>query len=272
MNFQDRLIDDEALGLVTNCGYWTAAEGHRRHAVDPLMQSVCPPKTTIWEVAVKLVKPHGLINIVVTVRHSLRELLRKRRNATKPEQTGAKWHVLPGQGHRLKLEKVFGSQAIAAMKTLQMARAMELFKDLEELWLRHFKRQNRDMGRRKGRTVGLRDLLIVPLTLKATPVLFGSFNIIVACIVASPSPQNQKMKRHLVTNVLLGPEEKKDQVQNPSGYLKAAIKRETPPAASFQGNAHDEGKVHRRASWLNANVFPDRPIDEEVPEMVLGKV
>ncbi|CAK9081209.1 unnamed protein product [Durusdinium trenchii] len=76
------------------------------------------------------------------------------------------------------------------------------------------------------------------------------------------------MKRHLVTNVLLGPEEKKDQVQNPSGYLKAAIKRETPPAASFQGNAHDEGKVHRRASWLNANVFPDRPIDEEAIAML----
>ena len=86
--------------------------------------------------------------------------------------------------------------------------------------------------------------------------------------------------------------EKKDQVQNPSGYLKlgcpfyfsafaiiclfspatffhlrkAAVKREAsgPPAAlSLPASGPDESKIHRRATWLNANVFADRPIDEE---------
>eukprot|EP00913_Durusdinium_trenchii_P001659 g1536.t1 len=74
-------------------------------------------------------------------------------------------------------------------------------------------------------------------------------------------------------------EEKSGKITNPSGYLKAAVLREgvvapslmapiAPVQAEGKGNAHDEGKVHRRASWLNANVFPDRPIDEEAIAML----
>ena len=83
-------------------------------------------------------------------------------------------------------------------------------------------------------------------------------------------------------------EEKKDQIKNPSRWLISAVSRETsgvypeqpraraltmpavyaPPARAMHGPAgaamsSADTKIHRRASWLNTNVFPDRPIDEE---------
>ena len=83
-------------------------------------------------------------------------------------------------------------------------------------------------------------------------------------------------------------EEKQDQIKNPSRWLISAVSRETsgpypeqtraralpmpavyaPPARAMHGPAGagmssaDDTKIHRRASWLNGNVFPDRPIDE----------
>ena len=70
-------------------------------------------------------------------------------------------------------------------------------------------------------------------------------------------------------------EEKKEQVRNPSGYLKSAAARENPagiPHASPRDypmlqrqQGTDTAKIQRRANWLNANVFPDRHINLEAP-------
>ncbi|CAJ1441187.1 unnamed protein product [Effrenium voratum] len=75
-------------------------------------------------------------------------------------------------------------------------------------------------------------------------------------------------------------EEKQQQVRNPSGYLKMAVARESgngAPKAVFQA-AHqsnvpageEDSKIHRRITWLNANVFPDRQIDDEARGAMLG--
>ncbi|CAE7606202.1 FTSH10 [Symbiodinium natans] len=90
-------------------------------------------------------------------------------------------------------------------------------------------------------------------------------------------------------------EEKQDQIKNPSGYLISAASRETagahpgpammalpaitmpvmrstpaPVAAMAMSSSADEAKIWRRASWLNANVFPDRPIDDEAIAAMSG--
>eukprot|EP00434_Breviolum_minutum_P019066 symbB.v1.2.016807.t2/scaffold1292.1/size223628/5 len=57
-------------------------------------------------------------------------------------------------------------------------------------------------------------------------------------------------------------EEKKEQVRNPTGYLKTAASRESA-GTTYQATSGDDEKIHRRATWLNSNVFPDRPIDNE---------
>ena len=73
-------------------------------------------------------------------------------------------------------------------------------------------------------------------------------------------------------------EEKFEQIRNPSSYLKTAAARENPssqgrgmpltalalaPFTQRRADADPATKIHRRASWLNANVFPDRHIDPE---------
>jgi len=86
-------------------------------------------------------------------------------------------------------------------------------------------------------------------------------------------------------------EEKADTLRNPSGYLKAAAQREgyqggggagyqggggaAPPAMSRVGNhaamSEDErSTIHRRATWLNKNVFQDRPIDGDALGAMMG--
>ena len=69
-------------------------------------------------------------------------------------------------------------------------------------------------------------------------------------------------------------EEKKEQVRNPSGYLKTAAARESPvgPVVLSIPQGADHGKVQRRANWLNANVFPDRQIDLEAQAAVLLQI
>lgn len=67
-------------------------------------------------------------------------------------------------------------------------------------------------------------------------------------------------------------------IRSPSGYLKTAAKREglTGPAAPAMPAmpAMDwqaaQTKVHKRATWLNANVFSDRPIDDDAMAAVAG--
>lgn len=67
-------------------------------------------------------------------------------------------------------------------------------------------------------------------------------------------------------------EEKKEQVRNPSGYLKTAVAREPTgppsPMRSQPAALGPEEKIYRRGSWLNAKVFADRPIDDEALEAV----
>eukprot|EP00930_Biecheleria_cincta_P031078 TRINITY_DN2155_c0_g1_i1.p1 TRINITY_DN2155_c0_g1~~TRINITY_DN2155_c0_g1_i1.p1 ORF type:complete len:806 (-),score=183.07 TRINITY_DN2155_c0_g1_i1:98-2284(-) len=81
-------------------------------------------------------------------------------------------------------------------------------------------------------------------------------------------------------------ESKADQLKNPSGYLKKAASREGSgnggggggAAAAAHGGgfaypaagSNDERTIHRRATWLNSNVFPDRPIDQDALGAMLG--
>lgn len=74
-------------------------------------------------------------------------------------------------------------------------------------------------------------------------------------------------------------EEKAGQLRNPSGYLKTAARREALGPLEGRGGrspkgggkgVYDEGKVQRRALWLNSNVFTDRPIDDEAIAAVAG--
>ena len=60
---------------------------------------------------------------------------------------------------------------------------------------------------------------------------------------------------------------------------KAAVKREPTmarapmvmaPMARSMATAADPQKVQKRATWLNANVFPDRPIDQEAGHGPMG--
>lgn len=81
-------------------------------------------------------------------------------------------------------------------------------------------------------------------------------------------------------------EAKADQMKSPSGYLKKAASREgsgggggmaapavaAAPVGGFAAPAssNDERTIHRRATWLNSNVFPDRPIDQDAIGAMLG--
>merc|ERR1712066_13442 len=60
-------------------------------------------------------------------------------------------------------------------------------------------------------------------------------------------------------------EEKAGEVNNPSGYLKAAVKRDLGEYIEF-----DMEKVRKRAVWLNSNVFLVKPIDEEAIAAMAG--
>ena len=70
-------------------------------------------------------------------------------------------------------------------------------------------------------------------------------------------------------------EEKAENIANPSGYLKAggwlkgyygdeaAVTRQPVGRLGAEVAGEADGKVQRRARWLNTNVFPERKIDEE---------
>eukprot|EP00933_Yihiella_yeosuensis_P028586 TRINITY_DN22436_c0_g1_i1.p1 TRINITY_DN22436_c0_g1~~TRINITY_DN22436_c0_g1_i1.p1 ORF type:complete len:650 (+),score=184.54 TRINITY_DN22436_c0_g1_i1:72-2021(+) len=80
-------------------------------------------------------------------------------------------------------------------------------------------------------------------------------------------------------------EAKSADINNPSSWLKAAVSREAGGAAhqapavveSRKGGGRannnasgEERKIHQRANWLSANVFPDRPIDDEAIGAMFG--
>jgi len=77
------------------------------------------------------------------------------------------------------------------------------------------------------------------------------------------------------------------QLKNPSGYLKKAAEREglSPPSLAGAGqlgiyaqpayaqpalSEQESSTIHRRATWLNANVFSDRQIDQDAVAAMLG--
>jgi len=80
-------------------------------------------------------------------------------------------------------------------------------------------------------------------------------------------------------------EEKSGQVKNPSSYLKTAVAREgsgmpqnltaasrvgTVARLSGPASPEEQTKIHRRVTWMNANVFPDRKIDDEAIGAMYG--
>mmetsp|Transcript_51979 Transcript_51979/g.116619 ORF Transcript_51979/g.116619 Transcript_51979/m.116619 type:complete len:650 (+) Transcript_51979:3-1952(+) len=200
-------------------------------------------------------------------------------------------------------DRPISGEAVAAMLSLGTRRALELFKDVEEK-----ADQIKNPSRYLIGAAARENPMAQPAQHMMPPVLApapqGNF-----APGRSPSgvPEDQKIQRRagwLNTNVFpdrpiddeaiaamhgLGAaramelfkdvEEKRDQVRNPSGYLKSAAAREggamlaLPPAQHspmpMQGMLHgpeEEAKIHRRATWLNANVFPDRKINQEAIE------
>jgi len=166
-------------------------------------------------------------------------------------------------------------EAIAAVTSLGAARAMELFKDVEE---------------KQGQVQNPSGYLKAAVKREMGPMAMAP--------MASVDPQKiQKRAKWLNANVFpdrpiddeavamlssLGTgramelfkdiEEKKEQVRNPSNYLKSATVREASPMAQPMVQGGGEEKIHRRATWLNSNVFADRPIDDEAIQalMTLG--
>ncbi|CAE8669567.1 unnamed protein product, partial [Polarella glacialis] len=92
-------------------------------------------------------------------------------------------------------------------------------------------------------------------------------------------------------------EAKKDDLRNPSGYLIKAARNEgaavghqqmppqqvqyAPPAQHYPQEFHAKGMgkglseqesttIHKRATWLTSNVFPDRPINEEAIQAMMA--
>eukprot|EP00446_Apocalathium_sp_SHHI-4_P054275 CAMPEP_0177374656 /NCGR_PEP_ID=MMETSP0368-20130122/44274_1 /TAXON_ID=447022 ORGANISM="Scrippsiella hangoei-like, Strain SHHI-4" /NCGR_SAMPLE_ID=MMETSP0368 /ASSEMBLY_ACC=CAM_ASM_000363 /LENGTH=360 /DNA_ID=CAMNT_0018838267 /DNA_START=16 /DNA_END=1095 /DNA_ORIENTATION=- len=67
-------------------------------------------------------------------------------------------------------------------------------------------------------------------------------------------------------------EEKGDQVKNPSGYLKSAARKEGfgPQEGGGRGGDADYNKIGQRAQWLNDNVFLDKPIDADAIAAMVG--
>lgn len=166
-------------------------------------------------------------------------------------------------------------EAITAVKSLGSARAMELFKDLEE---------------RKDQVQNPSGYLKAAVkrepTMARAPMVMAPMARSMAFTAADPQ-KVQKRATWLNANVFpdrpidqeavmmmtsLGTaramelfkdvEERQEQVRNPSGYLKTAAQRDGPIQQVYHSNG-DDGKIHRRATWLNGNIFQDRPIDQE---------
>lgn len=70
------------------------------------------------------------------------------------------------------------------------------------------------------------------------------------------------LSRDRAMDLLKQVEEKKDQLNNPSGYLLAAVKRDFGDGGGKE-NADVYTGIHKRCTWLNANVFAEGVITQE---------
>jgi len=172
--------------------------------------------------------------------------------------------------------------AVAAMQGLEIGRAMELFKEVEEKsstikspsnylaaavrregnhpserklnWGR--KGEGGDFGRVRKRATWLNENVFVdrPIDDNAIAAMAG-------------------LSTHRAMELFKEVETKGDDVKNPSNYLTAAAMREGAGQTgkpSGKGGGGDFGRVRKRATWLNENVFVDRPIDDNAIAAMAG--
>eukprot|EP00435_Cladocopium_sp_Y103_P075108 s194_g54.t1 len=181
----------------------------------------------------------------------------------------------PAHGFNQQKSGCIKEQAIAAVKSLGSARAMELFKDLEEKkdqvqnpsgYLKAAVKREPHMAR--GPMV-MAPMAQRTMAFAADPQKVQKRATWLNANVFPDRPIDQEavmMMTSLGTaramELFKDVEEKKEQVRNPSGYLKTAAARDAPMQQVYHSNG-DDGKIHRRATWLNSNVFQDRPIDQE---------
>lgn len=169
-------------------------------------------------------------------------------------------------------DRQIDQEAITAVKSLGSARAMELFKDLEERkdqvqnpsgYLKAAVKREPSMARAPMVMAPMARAMAVTAFPATDPQKVQKRATWLNANVFPDRPIDQEavmMMKSLATaramELFKDVEEKKEQVRNPSGYLKSAAAREAPVQQV------DE-KIHRRATWLNSNIFPDRPIDQE---------
>ncbi|CAE7775065.1 FTSH10 [Symbiodinium pilosum] len=190
-------------------------------------------------------------------------------------------------------DRPIDAEAIDAMKRLDTRRALEMFKELEEKQ-DQIKNPSRYLISAAMRETGGASTQPALMALPA-PVSAPAGRAMHAPYAAANVDESKIHRRATWLNANVFPdrpideeaiaamkglggtramelfkdvEEKKEQVRNPSGYLKMAAARESPvgPVVLSVPQGADHGKVQRRANWLNANVFPDRQIDSEAIE------
>lgn len=200
-------------------------------------------------------------------------------------------------------DRPIDEEAIAAMKGLGGARAMELFKEVEEKFeqIRNPSSYLKTAAARENPSVQGRGMPQTALALAPFPSRRPD---------ADPATKIHRRASWLNANVFpdrqIDPEaieamktldsgramelfkeveEKSGQVKNPSGYLKSAVAREgsgmpqnlpasprvgTVTRLSGPASPEEQTKIHRRVTWMNANVFPDRKIDDEAIGAMYG--
>jgi len=177
--------------------------------------------------------------------------------------------------------------AVAALTGMGVARAMELFKEIEEKGdqIRNPSAYLKNAAAREG---------FAPLAAaeKVTASGMGpsadlekaskraywlSKNVFtdrpiddnaVAAVVTLGIPRAMELFKEM--------EQKADEIRNPSSYLKTAVSREglqpqpQPQPQSQAAWSADSDKVSKRAYWLSKNVFIDRPISDEAVAAMAG--
>ncbi|CAE7504085.1 FTSH10 [Symbiodinium sp. CCMP2592] len=197
-------------------------------------------------------------------------------------------------------DRPIDEEAIVAMKSLGGARAMELFKEVEEKfeqirnpssYLKTAAARENPSG--QGRGMPQTALALAPFTRRPDPAtkiqrraswlngnVFPDRHIDPEAIEAMKTLDSARAME-LFKEI----EEKSGQVKNPSSYLKTAVAREgsgmpqnltaaprvgTVARLSGPASPEEQTKIHRRVTWMNANVFPDRKIDDEAIGAMYG--
>mmetsp|Transcript_74453 Transcript_74453/g.206777 ORF Transcript_74453/g.206777 Transcript_74453/m.206777 type:complete len:471 (-) Transcript_74453:154-1566(-) len=183
--------------------------------------------------------------------------------------------------------------AIAALSTIDYGRAMEMLKDIEEKastlaspsgYLKNSIR--REMRGRGARPYDYDDYYYDEGSMRADNRIHRRCTWLNANIFWQGAIDEQAIRDLSSIDplramaMLREVEAKADQVSNPNGYLKNAVRRENlyesggyaggydDAYASGSGAYYDYGTkmnstIHKRCTWLNANVFWDGAIDED---------